>query len=298
MSRTWKLSLPCPARTAPLYEQTLEPYFTALCCFEVTPDSGDWIVEGYTDTPPDRTAIALALELRAASLHEGLPDSTLEILDETDWVAENQRNFPPIRIGRVFIHGSHFTGIPPAASLPLQIDAATAFGTGDHPTTQGCLLALQQLARHLTPDRVFDLGCGTGVLAMAAARLWPASRLIASDIDAESIRVARLNARDNHLPHIRALVATGCRHQIIAAQAPYPLILANILANPLRDMAGDVGRLLAPRGWFVASGLLTRQQHSVTNAYRARGLVLRHTIIRRGWATLVLQKLPSSGGEY
>ena len=290
MSRTWKLSLPCLMHNAPLYEQALEPFFAALCCFEVTPDSGDWIVEGYSDTPPDRGGIALALELRAASLGERAPETTIEILADTDWVAENQRDFPPIRIGRVFIHGSHFTGRAPASSLPLQIDAATAFGTGDHPTTQGCLLALQQLARHLRPAKVFDLGCGTGVLAMAAARLWPQARIIASDIDKESIRVARLNARDNRLPHIRALVATGCRDNTIRSEAPYPLILANILANPLRQMSGDVCRLLAPGGWFVASGLLLWQRESVAVAYQARGLVLRRTINRKGWATLVFQK--------
>lgn len=293
MSRTWKLSLPCLAHNAPLYEQAIEPYFGALCCFEVTPDSGDWIVEGYSDTPPDRTAIALALDLRAASLGEPVPATTIDILEDTDWVAENQRDFPPIRIGRVFIHGSHFTGTPPAASLPLQIDAATAFGTGDHPTTQGCLLALQQLARHLHPAKVFDLGCGTGVLAMAAGRLWPDAVILASDIDKESIRVARLNARDNCLPRIRALVATGCRNNMIQAQAPYPLILANILANPLRQMAGDVCALLTPGGFFVASGLLIWQRQSVAMAYRARGLVLRQTIDRKGWATLVFQKHPS-----
>ena len=290
MSRTWKLSLPCLAHNAPLYEQALEPYFAALCCFEVTPDSGDWVVEGYTDTPPDRTAIALALELQAASLGEALPPVSIDILAETDWVAENQRDFPPIRIGRVFIHGSHFSGQPPAASLPLQIDAATAFGTGDHPTTQGCLLALQQLARHLHPAKVFDLGCGTGVLAMAAARLWRDAHVIASDIDKESIRVARINCKDNNLPHIRALVATGCQDATIQHTAPYQLILANILANPLRAMAGDVCRLLEPGGWFVASGLLIWQRESVALAYRTRGLVLRQTINRKGWATLLFQK--------
>lgn len=290
MSRTWKLSLPCLAHNAPFYEQALEPHFSALCCFEVIPDSGDWIVEAYSDTPPDRVAIGLALELQAASLGDAPPAFAIDILADTDWVAENQRDFPPIRIGRVFIHGSHFTGQPPAAALPLQIDAATAFGTGDHPTTQGCLLALQRLARHLQPARIFDLGCGTGVLAMAAARLWPDAKIVASDIDKESIRVARINARDNHIPHLRALVASGCRDNTIVAKAPYSLILANILANPLREMAGDVCRLLAPGGWFVASGLLVWQRQSVAMAYRARGLVLHQTINRKGWATLVFQK--------
>jgi ribosomal protein L11 methyltransferase len=266
---------------------------SAVSAFETRP-GGSWRVEAYADHAPDRAALAASGTLAALAFGVStaglLDDVTIQRLAPRDWVRENQQSFPPIRVGRFFIHGSHHDKTPPAGAIALRIDAATAFGTGEHATTRGCLLALEALAKARRFRRSLDMGTGTGILAMAAARRWSCP-VLACDIDAGSVHVARENVRENGLAaRIRLLRSDGYRDPAIRRAAPFDLVTANILARPLAAMAQDLAAYLARDGVAVLSGLLARQAPLVLAAHRAHGLILRRRIAVDGWATLVLSR--------
>jgi ribosomal protein L11 methyltransferase len=219
---------------------------------------------------------------------------SLDRLPETDWVAESQKSLPPIIAGRFRIRGSHVTEPPPPGAFDLLIDANAAFGTGRHETTRGCLLALQDLVKRCPPNRpvspVLDMGCGSGVLAMAAAKLRPCL-VLGVDNDAPSIDVARQNVRANGVGDAVSLIcADGFRDARVAQAGPFALIFANILAEPLCRMAREVARHLAPGGFVILSGLLTTQERQVQARYRAAGLTLCHRYRLAEWSTLVLKR--------
>jgi ribosomal protein L11 methyltransferase len=242
-----------------------------------------WRIEGISRDKPNR-----ALHEALFTLLDPSAIVTVEHMPARDWVTETQAGFPPIRTGRFFVYGSHYRGQLPSASVPILIDAATAFGTGEHATTRGCLLAMERVARR--PRRVLDIGCGTGILAIAAAKYWHRSVLV-FDIDPEAVRVTRINARRNRVAGaIRAAVACGYRHHAIARAAPFDLVFANILARPLMAMAPDLARTLAPAGIAILSGLLARQEAMVLAAHRAQGLYLVGRIALEGWHTLIVAK--------
>jgi ribosomal protein L11 methyltransferase len=245
-----------------------------------------WRVEGLSRRKPHRALVEATLAL---IWREGEPPAViLDRLPSRDWLAENQAGFTPVRAGRFFIHGSHWRGVVPRDAIPILIDAATAFGTGEHATTQGCLLALGRVT--CRPRWILDMGCGTGILAIAAAKRW--RRPVASfDIDDEAARVARINVRRNHVASlIRIGVAAGYRRREVAWRAPFDLVLANILARPLMAMAPDLARVLAPGGVAILSGLLARQEAAVLAAHRAGGLYLRGRIALQGWHTLIVAR--------
>jgi ribosomal protein L11 methyltransferase len=210
-----------------------------------------------------------------------------------------QATFPEQRVGRRFlVRGTH---LPPAAApgrIVLLLDAGMAFGSGEHGSTRGCLRALESLARH-RPVRVLDLGTGSGILAIAAARLLrPAVPILATDLDPWSVRVARENAAANGVgARLRVRLATGWRQRVLQRGAPYDLVLANILARPLCAMARDLAAGLAPGGHAVLSGLLTSQMRMVLAAHRAQGLRLRRGLLEPPWATLILHKPRPQGGR-
>jgi ribosomal protein L11 methyltransferase len=270
----------------------LESQAPAVSAFETAP-GGAWRVEAYAEREPDRAALEAAAEMvgLAHGLASGaglLAGMTIERLAPRDWVRENQLSFPPLRVGRFFVYGSHHRGGVPAGSIGLLIDAAAAFGTGEHATTRGCLLALGGLAKRRRFRRVLDMGTGTGILAMAAARLW-SPHLLACDIDAGSVHVAAENLRRNGLARRIALRRSdGYRDAAVRRSAPYDLIVANILARPLVAMSRDLATHLAPRGMVVLSGLLAWQTAMVVAAHRLPGLQLRRRIALDGWVTLVL----------
>lgn len=215
-------------------------------------------------------------------------------LEMRDWVSEIQSQFPPLSVGRFYIHGSHVAGLP-RPRISLKIDAGCAFGTGEHATTSGCLRALEFLSRTRCPKRILDLGCGTGILALAAQKLWPEAQVTASDMDAVSVRVSQRNAKENAAPGIRFHTAPGLRHR--ALRQNYDLILANILARPLIHLAGGITEQLAPGGVAILSGLLTTQEGEVLLAYRSRGLRLARAFRHEGWSALVLFKPDSAAGK-
>jgi ribosomal protein L11 methyltransferase len=262
----------------------------AVSAFEATP--GDWRLDAYSSSArldPDLTA---RLALAAAAAGGQLVQLSEEQLAARDWLADNQLAFPPLRIGRFFVYGSHYGGNIPIAAIGILLDAAAAFGTGEHPSTRGCLIAIDQLARRRPIRRPLDIGAGTGILAIAAAKLLHRP-VHARDIDAGSVEVARHNVARNRVARlVRVDCAPGYRN-LAGRDRGYDLVLANILARPLAEMARDLADYTAPGGRVVLSGLLRRQEPIVLAAHRGLGLVLERRIVIDGWSTLILRAAPS-----
>jgi ribosomal protein L11 methyltransferase len=259
----------------------------AIAAFE-RPD-GQWDVTVHFAEPPDQPLLReLVTNAAGASIAAGIVFDTVEA---RDWVKASLEDLVPVPAGRFIVHGQHDRERVAPNKLGIEIEAALAFGTGHHGTTRGCLLLLDHLLKAWRPRRVLDLGTGTGVLAIAAARALH-EKVLASDIDPPSVRVAHDNARLNVAGHlVQAIRATGFAAPQFANAAPFDLVLANILANPLRQLAGPMARHLAPGALVILSGLLTPQAPGVIAAYRARGLVpLRHLRIE-GWSSLLLRKI-------
>jgi ribosomal protein L11 methyltransferase len=245
----------------------------------------EWLVEAYAARPLVDAALDVRLRLTAAAAGGKILDLIEMPVAERDWLAENRRAFPPQRIARFLVHGSHWCEPIPPGTIGLEIDAATAFGTGEHPSTRGCLLAFDRLARGRRFRRPRDVGTGSGILAIAAAKTLRRA-VLASDIDPVSVRVARHHARRNG---IAQLVRIECVAGAGRGRGR-DLVFANILARPLMLMARDLARGVAPGGRVILSGLLRRQEAGVVAAYRAQRLALDCRIVIDGWSTLVLRK--------
>jgi len=216
------------------------------------------------------------------------------LLPDQDWIKLSQQGLPPVRAGRFFVYGAHDRGEVPCSVIPIRIEAGLAFGTGHHETTALCLRAISSLGKARRFRNVLDLGCGSGVLAIAAAKLWHA-RVMASDIDPVAVSVARQNVRENGVTGIRTSVAEGLFHPAIANASPYDLVLANILAAPLTKLAPQIARALAPRGFAILSGLLRWQEALVLSFHRPHGLVLCATCRDGAWSALVLERVVRAG---
>jgi ribosomal protein L11 methyltransferase len=264
----------------------LEEHADAVSAFETSPD--EWRVEAYRQSPLLNAELLAQFALATAAAGGALTELGEKRLARRDWLAENQLSFPPLRVGRFFIYGSHHSGNPPAGAIGIAVDAATAFGTGEHPSTRGCLLAIDRLARRGRFRKPLDIGTGTGILSIAAAKLLH-RRVLACDIDPRAVRVARHNiARNGVTRLVRSRTAPGYRDRCIR-KSRYDLILSNILARPLALMAADLARRLAPDGRAVLSGLLRRQEPIVLAAHRGCGIVLDRRLVIDGWSTLVIR---------
>ena len=258
----------------------------AIAAFE-RPGDGRWDITVHFAEPPDEASIRELVRLAAGD--DVAEDIAFDTVEARDWVKATLEDLVPVRAGRFIVHGRHHRSSIPPNKLGIEIEAALAFGTGHHGTTRGCLLLLDHVLKAWRPRRVLDLGTGTGVLAIAAAKALH-SGVLASDIDPLSVKVAQENARLNVTgPLMEAIPATGFSAPQFAQRRPFDLVLANILANPLRQLAGPMSRHLAPSALVILSGLLTPQVTGVIAAYRARGLVpLRHVKID-GWSSLLLR---------
>ncbi len=280
-------TLPDEARATALGEalEELEPEPVGVGVFELEDGSGLWEVGAYFVEPPDDIALAL---LSAA--HGAAPFAVSE-LPEIDWVAHVRRELKPVEAGRFFVYCSHDADKLPEGRIGLLIEAAMAFGTGHHGTTLGCLKALDRLADAGFQGRnAIDVGCGTAVLAMAAARIWP-DPVLASDIDAVAVEVAEANVQANNLAgRVECLEAVGFDHPRIAERAPFDLVFANILKGPLIALAPDMARHTAPGGYAILSGLLVTQAGDVLAAYTAQGFSLHHREDIGEWSTLTLTR--------
>jgi ribosomal protein L11 methyltransferase len=229
-------------------------------------------------------------EAEGARLLMAAPEAMVAPVPDVDWVRHSLEGLAPVTAGRFYLHGSHDRHGRRAGGLSLEIDAGTAFGTGHHGTTTGCLLALDDLLKRRRPQRMLDLGCGTGVLAIAAACA-TRNRVLATDIDPEAVRVTRLNAALNRVaPAVAALTAPGLNHRSIRSEAPFDLVFANILARPLINMAQGLSLVLAPGGTLILSGLTRDQLRWVWAAYRNRGLRFARVIFIGNWVTLALRQ--------
>ena len=244
---------------------------------------GLWNVIAYLDgEDAAKACAAFAERLGYNALAEPLPN--------IDWVRRSLEGLPPVQAGRFFLYGAHDRARRRAGGISIEIDAGTAFGTGHHGTTAGCLLALDRLLKCRKPACILDVGTGSGVLAIAAVRALHCA-VIASDIDPQAVSVARANARLNGTAnHILGLEAVGLRHPVIRGAAPYDLIFANILARPLLALAGGLTAALAKGGTVVLSGLTRDQRREVAAAYRNRGLIPSPPFYLGNWATLVFTK--------
>jgi len=257
----------------------------AIAAFERS--DGRWDVTVHFADPPDQPLVReLVTSAAGPDIAKAIDFDTVEA---KDWVKASLEDLVPVPAGRFVVHGQHDRERVAPNKVGIEIEAALAFGTGHHGTTRGCLLLLDHVLKAWRPRRVLDLGTGTGVLAIAAAKALH-EKILASDIDPPSVQVARENARLNVSGHlVRAIRATGFSAPQFAAAAPFDLVLANILANPLRQLAAPMARHLAPSAMVILSGLLTPQAAGVIAAYRARGLVpLRHLRIE-GWSSLLLR---------
>lgn len=275
-----------PAQALAQAMERMTPEPTGVGVFEIEDGSGLWEVGGYFLEPPDQ----VMLEVLATAF--GAKPFALSELPEVDWVAHVRRELSPVDAGRFFVFGSHDADKVPPGRIPLQIEATVAFGTGHHGTTLGCLLAFDRLlTASWRPAKVADIGCGTAVLAMAAAATLPDALIIASDIDRVAVDVAEANVAINGLDgRVECLEAAGLDHDRIRAAGPYDLVFANILKGPLIELAPAIATHLATGGRAILSGLLSVQADSVTEAYLAAGLCLESRNDIGEWSTLVLQR--------
>ncbi|WP_317057242.1 50S ribosomal protein L11 methyltransferase [Roseovarius rhodophyticola] len=266
--------------------EALTPEPTGVGVFELEDGSGLWEVGGYFQGAPDAAGLALL-----AALH-GAKDFVVSELPEVDWVAKVKRELTPVEAGRFFVYGSHDADKVPEGCEPLLIEASMAFGTGHHGTTQGCLQLLETaIVGGAQPTSVLDLGCGTAVLAMAAARVWPQARVLASDIDAVAVEVAEANVTANGLAgHVLCVEAEGLDHEDILKAAPFDLIFANILKGPLIGLCDRITQALSPQGNVILSGILNEQRQEIADVYTAYGNSVVETLVIGDWSSLMLRK--------
>ncbi len=282
----WRIGLVAPAPAVPAFEAALAELGGALAVDE--PQGPAPVpISVYLTEAPDRARVTALLAAAALAAGVPVPDIAIERLPETDWVAASREALPAIQAGPFYLYGAHVSAPPPAGSIPVLIEAGAAFGTGRHESTRGCLLALGDLAGQHRVARALDMGCGSGVLAIAIAKLW-ACPVAAVDNDAGAVRVARDNAAANGVGGlVRARLGEGFGGAAIARGAGFDLIVANILAAPLIAMAPALLRHLAPGGIVVLSGLLADQEREVLEGYAP--LALRRRIALGEWVTLVLE---------
>ena len=245
-------------------------------------DKDVWRIDAFPNEPEEQAAIGEILS--------GYPDLRVitEKLADADWLAMALSGLPPVRAGRFFVYGAHDKGLAPASTINLRIEAGAAFGTGHHGTTVGCLQAFHDLLKARKFDRVLDVGCGTGVLAIAAARTG-SPIAVGTDIDAPSVRIANENAELNGA-NARFVHASGLNDPLVRNDGPYDLVFANILAPPLVALSQDIKLALKPGGIAILSGLLRTQERRVLAAYMSKGFRLVRRIHRDAWATLVLRR--------
>lgn len=257
----------------------------AVAIFEAP--EGSWRVDLHLAPELEEAAVRDTL----AQAGEAIPDDAVtENLRDRDWVAESLAGLTPVAAGRFFVHGAHDRARVPQAKIAIEIEAALAFGTGHHGTTRGCLLALDRVLKAHRPRRILDVGTGTGVLAIAAAKAL-STQVLASDIDGQAVRIARANAYANGAgSSVEVVRAPGLSAAPITRGKPYDLVFANILLGPLKRLASPIARVLAPGGRVILSGLLDAQGASALAFYRAQGLSLEARFSLEGWTTLVFAR--------
>ena len=305
MSADWKLTLPCTRAEA----EALGEDFEDFAMLDPVPSIVTQEVEAFNDLkwellayfpqkPPAKTV---------QKIQEMIPSARkaaakLERLPDTDWLVESQQGLEPVHAGRFYAHTEATRSSIPDGVIPLHIEAGQAFGTGGHETTSGCLAMLDRMKRQgQRYDNIADIGTGTGLLAFAALHLWPRAYITASDIDPVAIDVTISNADANAVPlgsgqgKVALCVAAGTDHEMIQRRAPYDLVIANILAGPLVELASSFAEIIAEGGTLILAGLLDTQASAVTTAYRAAGFRLQERSDTSDWPCLRMIKRKSYG---
>jgi ribosomal protein L11 methyltransferase len=279
---------------ADIIVESLEPATAAASAFEESPgasswrNGGRWIVEAFFSAPPDEAKVRALIAVVAGDA--AAEEAVFGCIDERDWVARSLAALKPVRVSRFLIHGAHERDAAKANDIEIEIEAALAFGTGHHGSTRGCLMMLNEVARRRRPRAVLDLGTGSGVLAIAAAKLHK-RHVYAGDIDPICVSAARANAKRNGVgSFVHPVLATGAAHPLLRAHAPYDLFMANILARPLQDLAPGIARLTTPGADIILSGLAAGDVQGVTAAYRLQAVYMVRRVEADGWATLLMRR--------
>ena len=283
---SWKISLPCTRAEAEAIDAASDLTINAVLMTteEVEDDVERWRLDAYSQAEPDAELIA---QLRALVPSAIGVEPVVASLAADDWVAMSQAGLEPIAEGRFVVHTSAHPVLPPPGGRAILIDAGQAFGTGHHATTSGCLGVLDRMAGREVAS-VIDVGTGTGLLAFAAAHLWPDARIVATDIDPRAVDVTRQNAVVNDVGGIALVVADGALAEAVTAQAPYDLVIANILAGPLVSMAPELAAIAGPGATIVLAGLLETQREGVVAAFVDCGCTLEEVDRRGDWTILRL----------
>jgi len=284
----WRLTVEISGFEMPELPEAIEDDALSVSLFEIedenTADTVGWRVDLLFRDPPDAQMVSDALARAGAWLMR----TDVERVEPEEWARATELRLPPVTAGRFVVHGSHARAAVPAGAVGIEIDAGLAFGSGEHATTQACLVSIDRLARQGRFRHVLDVGCGSGVLAIGAAKCWPA-RVLAIDNDPIAVRVARTNAVLNGVAeHVRVELGEGYGHPAVRRLRRFDLVLANILADPLIELAPALARHLAPGGHAVLSGLLDRQADAVIAAHRREGLELVDRADHGPWIALVL----------
>lgn len=288
----YKFAFSLPKEHVESFTSFIEPFVSSLSCFEKEENPSQWTIEGLIEGEN-----LFDIEEKVRSFFEekeiDFPLIHISKVIPKDWVRETYKAFPPISIGSFYIYGSHITNIPKNV-IALHIDAATAFGSGEHPTTKGCLLLLERIYQNKllsNSTAILDMGCGSGILAFAAAKLFHTS-VIAADSDPESIKVCKENALLNTInSFVHCYVSQGFDAKEVKEQGPYDLILANILADPLKALSLPLYNSLKLGGYAILSGLLIEQKPSVLKVYSDCGFQQKDSIEEKGWCSLLIQKI-------
>jgi ribosomal protein L11 methyltransferase len=279
---------------ADIIVKTIDPATTAASAFEERPDpnswksEGPWIVEAYFGIPPDDLKVRALIAIVAGEA--AARNAVFTRIDERDWVKSSLEGLKPIRAGRFIIHGAHGRDAVKSNDIAIEIEAALAFGSGHHGSTRGCLIMLDRVARKSRPRAILDLGTGSGILAIAAAKLFR-RKVYAGDIDPVCVHTATGNAKQNGAAtYVRPVLARGSAHPLLRQGAPYDLVMANVLARPLRDLAHDIARRTLPGAEIILSGLVARDVQGVIATYRAQAIAIVQRIDVEGWATLLMRR--------
>lgn len=289
----WKTTIIIPEHAIPTFENIFSIKDCAILISEIEEgiNKNKWQIEIITQNKPDLSNLDISISLASKALNIEKPSFTTLSFEDKDWLKDSLASFPPVHAGRFFVYGSHEKSLPPLAVLPIKIDAATAFGSGEHHTTKGCMLALCELAKKKRFKKILDMGCGSGILSFGAGKLWKNAEIDAVDNDPESIRVTKNSAVKNRLQkNVSTFVGDGYKKNPVCNKKEYDLIIANILAKPLTLMAKSLNNHLKNGGYAVLSGLLERQENWVLGAHFMVGLRLCKRIRINGWSTLVIKK--------